>query len=81
MTFQRKSKLTLRLNDQLIEQTKQYAANHNFSVSGKVESFSLRLEDADDRPHSPLVRQLTGILPGEIDVKQVSADHLLDRGL
>jgi antitoxin component of RelBE/YafQ-DinJ toxin-antitoxin module len=79
MTLQKKTKLTLRLNKRLIEQAKEYAARHNISVSELVETFFLRLEEADEQAHSPLVRQLTGILPEDIDVEQVYADHLLEK--
>ena len=42
MTIQEKKKLTLRLNKQLIEQAKQYAARHNLSVSELVETYFLK---------------------------------------
>jgi hypothetical protein len=77
MTIQEKRKLTLRLNKRLIEQAKKYAAKHNISVSELVETFFLRLEDADDEGHTLLVRQLTGILPEVVDVEQEYADHLM----
>lgn len=80
MTQQEIEKLTLRVNKQLIEKAKRYAARHNMSVSNLVETFFLRLEDDDVEPHSLLVRRLTGILPVEIDVEQVYAEYLLDRG-
>ncbi len=79
MTFQEKKKLTLRLNKQLIEQAKEYAARHNISVSELVETFFLRLEDADEKGHTQLVRQLTGILPEEVDVEKEYADHLMEK--
>lgn len=79
MTFQEKKKLTLRLNKRLIEQAKEYAARHNISVSELVETFFLRLEDADEKGHTQLVRQLTGILPEEVDVETEYADHLMEK--
>lgn len=79
MTLQEKKKLTLRMNKRLIEQAKRYAAKHNISVSELVETFFLRLEDTDVETHSPLVRQLTGILPASIDVEQTYADHLIEK--
>ncbi len=68
MTIQEKKKLTLRLNKRLIEQAKQYAAQHNISVSELVETFFLHLEPVGESDHTPLVRQLTGILPPNVDV-------------
>ena len=79
MTFQEKRKLTLRLNKRLIEQAKEYAARHNISVSELVETFFLRLENEDENGHTQLVRQLTGILPGEVDAEKEYNDHLLDK--
>jgi hypothetical protein len=79
MTFQEKKKLTLRLNKRLIEQAKEYAARHNISVSELVETFFLRLEDADEKGHTHLVRQLTGVLPEEVDVEKEYADHLVEK--
>jgi hypothetical protein len=61
------------------KKAKLYAARHNISVSELVESFFLRLEDNDQESHSPLVRQLTGILPESADVEQTYADHLMDK--
>ncbi|MCP4418902.1 MAG: toxin-antitoxin system HicB family antitoxin, partial [Chloroflexi bacterium] len=67
MTIQEKKKLTLRLNKQLIEQAKLYAAKHNLSVSQLVETYFSNLQEADGEAHTPLVRQLTGILPESVD--------------
>ena len=79
MTIQEKTKLTLRLNKRLIEQAKLYAANHNISVSELVETFFLRLEESQEGAHTPLVRQLTGILPEEVDVAGLYGDHLAEK--
>ena len=79
MTFQEKRKLTLRLNKRLIEQAKEYAARHNISVSELVETFFLRLEDADENGHTQLVKQLTGILSSEVDAEKEYADHLMEK--
>ena len=78
MTIHEKKKLTLRLNEQLIEQAKAYAARHNLSVSELVETYfhHLSTETAD---HTPLVRQLTGILPESIDVKRLHGDYLVGK--
>jgi antitoxin component of RelBE/YafQ-DinJ toxin-antitoxin module len=79
MTYQEKKKLTLRLNKRLIEQAKEYAARHNISVSELVETFFLRLEDVDEKGHTQLVRQLTGLLPEEVDAEKEYADHLMEK--
>lgn len=79
MTAQEKTKLTLRLNKRLIEQAKAYAARHNLSVSELVETYFLNLKDADSEAHTPLVQQLTGILPESVDVESAYGDYLADK--
>lgn len=79
MTLQEKKKLTLRVNKRLIEQAKRYAARHNMSVSELVETFFLDLEHADKKSHTPLVRQLTGILPESVDVEQTYNNYRLEK--
>lgn len=79
MTIQEKKKLTLRLNKRLIEQAKRYAAEHNISVSELVETFFMQLENLEETAHTPLVRQLTGLLPPDVDVEQEYRDHLLEK--
>ena len=79
MTLHEKKKLTLRVNEQLIEQAKAYAAKHNLSVSELVETYFLHLKGAEGADHTPLVRQLTGILPESVDVAQLHGDYLVEK--
>ena len=79
MTIQEKKKLTLRLNNRLIEQTKQYAADHNISVSELVETFFLNLEQGKESGHTQLVNQLTGMLPPDIDVDHEYRRYLKEK--
>ena len=79
MPLQEKKKLTLRINERLIEQAKQYAAKHDISVSELVETFFRRLEETEEETHTALVRRLTGILPESVDVEQLYGDHLLEK--
>ncbi len=78
-TLQEKKKLTLRLNHRVIEQAKKYAAQRNISVSELVETYFLKLEQEQALEHSPLVKQLTGILPADIEVEQVYQSHLQEK--
>lgn len=77
MTTSDKGKLTLRVNQRLIEQAKTYAAQHNISVSELVETYFLHLELEQEPSHTPLVQQLTGILPADVDVKHVYEEYLV----
>ena len=79
MTIQEKKKLTLRLNKQLIEQAKQYAAKHNLSVSELVETYFLNLKVADATEHTSLVQQLTGILTDSANVEQIYGEYLAEK--
>ena len=79
MAIQEKKKLTLRLNKQLIEQAKQYAARHNLSVSELVETYFLNLKETETEEHTSLVRQLTGILPESGNVADTYGDYLVDK--
>lgn len=79
MAIHEKKKLTLRLNRRLIEQAKAYAARHNISVSELVETYFLHLDLETESTHTPLVQQLTGILPADIDVKQAYEEYLAEK--
>ena len=79
MTIQEKKKLTLRLNQRLIEQAKEYAAQHNISVSELVETYFLHLDLEGEPAHTPLVQRLTGILPADLDVKQEYEEYLVEK--
>jgi hypothetical protein len=79
MTIQEKKKLTLRLNQRLIEQAKEYAAQHNISVSELVETYFQHLDLEGEPSHTPLVQRLTGILPADLDVKQGYEEYLVEK--
>lgn len=79
MTIHEKKKLTLRLNKRLIEQAKQYAAQHNISISELVETYFLHLDQVNESTHTPLVQQLTGILPEDVDVEQEHGRYLEEK--
>jgi hypothetical protein len=79
MTIHEKKKLTLRLNQRLIKQAKEYAAQHNISVSELVETYFLHLDRKIEPAHTPLVQRLTGILPADVDVKQEHEDYLEEK--
>lgn len=79
MVFQEKKKLTLRVNARLIEQAKAYAARHNTSVSQLIEAFFHNLASQDEPEHTPLVRQLTGLLPADLDVEKAYQDYLAEK--
>ncbi len=77
-------KLTLSLNQQIIERAKQYAKSNNTSLSKMIEAYFESLtnkEDKDDIKTTPLVKSLSGIieLPDDFDYKESRANYLLKK--
>lgn len=76
------TKLTLRLNDNVIERAKIYAKSHRISLSKMIESYLDSLTREKDRekriPITPLVESLSGVidLPSDFDYKKEYADYL-----
>lgn len=77
------TKLTLRLNDHVIEKAKQYAQKHKISLSKMVESYlnNVTNETVQEEEISPLVKSLSGVmhLPKEYDYKMDRAEYLSDK--
>ncbi len=79
------TKLTLKLNDHVIERAKKYARNHKISLSKMVESYldSITKEKEEGKKTSitPLVESLSGVidLPSDFDYKKGYSDYLADK--
>lgn len=80
------TKLTLRLNDNVIERAKIYARNHNISLSRMIESYldSLTKQNADEKEMisiTPLVESLSGVieLPADFDYKKEYRNYLEEK--
>lgn len=73
------SKLTLKLNENVIERAKKYASNKNISLSRLIENYldSLTREQNDDFEISPFVRSIsTGkSIPIDADYKKLRQDY------
>lgn len=75
------SKLTLKLDKEVIEKAKLYAQHRGVSLSRVVESYFLGLtrdEEPRERPLTGIVAELAGLLEGkEVDTSKESyAEHL-----
>jgi hypothetical protein len=76
------TKLTLRLNDNVIELAKNYARSHNISLSKIIESYldsiTKQKEEEKKIPITPLVDSLSGVidLPADFDHKRNYRDYL-----
>lgn len=78
------TKLTLKLNQEIIENAKKYAAKKKLSLSRIIESYlqSLTTEEVkDDFEISPFVKSIsTGIsLPNDYDYKKEYTDYLIEK--
>jgi len=76
------TKLTLRLNDSVIERAKIYARSHRISLSKMIESYldSITKQKEVEKRISitPLVESLSGVieLPADFDFKREYRDYL-----
>ena len=73
------AKLTLKLNESVIEQAKQYAKEHNISLSRMIENYlqTVTIKKKSQIEISPLVESLTGVIALEkTDNKKDYTDFL-----
>lgn len=76
------SKLTLKLDNTIIEQAKTYAKKKNTSLSKLIESYlDLLVNPQDNQEVTPLVKSLSGVvdLPKNYDSKKSYKKHLTDK--
>jgi hypothetical protein len=78
------TKLTLRLNDDVIERAKIYARNHKVSLSKMIESYLdsvTRQTEEKKTSITPLVESLSGVidLPADFDYKKEYGDFLAEK--
>jgi hypothetical protein len=73
------TKLTLNIDEQVIEEAKFYAKNNSVSLSKLIENYLLSLtkRNTEDTKISPLVESLTGVISLEsADYKKEYLDYL-----
>lgn len=74
------TKLTLRLDDSLIEQAKRYAKQHNLSLSQMVADYFNLLKPTTETPSlPPLTRSLTGLLENHSLDEASYREHLVEK--
>jgi hypothetical protein len=80
------AKLTLKLNEEVIEQAKEYAKSNQTSLSVLVENYLQKLTTGakgkkQKRKVTPLVKSLSGIidLPADYDHKKDYSDYLTNK--
>jgi len=74
------TKLTLKLNTDIISRAKRYAQHRKTSLSKMIESYldSVTKPDTDDIEITPLVKSLSGLvsLPEDYDYKKARTEYL-----
>ncbi|SJM91559.1 conserved hypothetical protein [Crenothrix polyspora] len=76
------TKLTLRLEEELINRAKIYAKDHDKSLSQIVSDyFHLLSQQTKTEPHCPITQALTGIIAGENVSEADYKQHLQDKYL
>ena len=75
------TKLTLKLDQSIIEQAKMYAKSHKVSLSKLIENYLDSLTKASKKKSSvsPLVQSLTGIIPNDFDDKKEYRDYIIKK--
>ncbi len=76
------SKLTLKLNESVIERAKQYAKENNISLSRMIESYlqAVTIRKDSKMKISPLVESLTGVIePENNDYRKDYTDFLSEK--
>jgi hypothetical protein len=77
------TKLTLKLEQAIIEKAKVYAKSQKTSLSQLVENYLLNItnEKKEEEKITPLVKSLSGIikLPIDLDLKKGYADYLTEK--
>lgn len=76
------TKLTLKLDNSVIEQAKTYAKKKNTSLSKLIESYlGLLVDPQDSQEVTPLVKSLSGVvdLPKNFDYKKDYKKHLSNK--
>ena len=71
------TKLTLRLDEEIIKSAKIYAKKNKISVSKMVSNYlnSLTSSEKETYPISPIVKELSGIISPEIDTSSLIDEY------
>jgi len=77
------TKLTIKLDNDVISRAKRYARHRRTSLSRMIESFldSVTQNEVDDIEITPLVKSLTGVIkvPEDFDYKKERTDYLVKK--
>lgn len=63
------TKLTVRVPRDLLENVKRYAAQNNTTLTDLIETYLRRIPPQEPLKDAPIVRRLSGILPGNLSAE------------
>ena len=71
------TKLTLRLEEEVINSAKDYAKKHQTSISKVVTIYLKSLSEQKETKESisPIIKEFLGVIPKEIDTQNLIEDH------
>ena len=64
-----KKKLTLSVDERVIERARRYSTRHNTSISQLVTNYLIQLDAPSEANLTPWVQRIRGILPSETSVE------------
>ena len=77
------TKLTIKLDNNVIKRAKRYAQHRRTSLSRMIESYldSVTKNEPDDIEITPLVKSLSGViaLPADFDYKKERSEYLIKK--
>ncbi|MBL7161580.1 MAG: hypothetical protein ISS57_03165 [Anaerolineales bacterium] len=73
-----KTKLTVRVPQDLLENFKQYAQEKNTTMTALVETYLRRIPPQELLAEAPIVRRLSGILSQQVSVEDYK-EHLVEK--
>jgi hypothetical protein len=75
-----RSKLTVRLPDESLEFVKRYAAQHGLTVTEVLSRFLTRLrESTSGMDLHPKVKQVSGLVPTEVDAEALYHERVVEK--
>ncbi|MEE2002284.1 DUF6364 family protein [Alkalimonas sp. MEB108] len=76
---QTSTKLTIRLPSQDVDFAKSYSQRHGITVTEMIDRYLRRLRALEQYTPSVELEQISGLVPEQVDARQLYRDHLLDK--
>jgi hypothetical protein len=73
--MEQQTKLTVRVPRDLLENVKRYAAENNTTLTDLIEAYLRRIPAQPPLEEAPIVRRLSGVLPGSLSIEDYH-EHL-----